>query len=193
MNLTSNFSYIDIPLKSYDGNIKATFIASKFNTEKRKSVLYIHGVVDYFFHPHVAEQFHNHGFDFYALDLRRHGRSLMKGQKANFCKSIDEYFEEISVAISRITEKNNEPFYLFGLSTGGLVATSYLLRGKKSNLISGLILNSPFFDFAYSNLVKKGVLTIAKLGTQINPDLNIQIPWSIPFLKRNPFVPIKRK
>lgn len=184
MNLTSDFSYIDIPLKSYDGNIKATFIASKFNTEKRKSVLYIHGVVDYFFHPHVAEQFHNHGFDFYALDLRRHGRSLIQGQKANFCTSIDEYFEEISVAIDRITKITNEPFYLFGLSTGGLVATNYLFRGDKAHLISGLILNSPFFDFAHPQFLKKLILDIAKLGTKINPNFNIQIPWVIPFFKQ---------
>lgn len=184
MNLEKDFSYTDIPLKSYDGDIKATFIASTHNTTKRKAVLYIHGVVDYFFHPHVAEQFLNHEFDFYALDLRRHGRSLMPNQKANFCKSVDEYFEEISFALEYIHNKSNGSVYLYGLSTGGLISTSYLLRGKLNSIIKGLILNSPFFDFAYSPFVKMNLLTVVNAIHKVNPNIHIQIPWTIGFFKQ---------
>lgn len=184
MDLDDDFTYSDIHLKSYDGNIKATLISCTHNTNNRKAVLYIHGVVDYFFHPHVAEQFLNHGFDFYALDLRRHGRSLLKHQKANFCTSIDEYFEEITIALQTIHAKSNGTIYLYGLSTGGLISTNYMLRGDYRNKISGLILNSPFFDFTYSVSVKKNLLKAVHTLTKINPNMNIHIPWTIQFFKQ---------
>ena len=89
--LNSNFDLETISLKDdYEGKVIATLIKSKSNTGNRKSVLYIHGFVDYFFHPHVAQKFNDNGFDFYALDLRKYGRSLLKHQHASYCKSLDE-------------------------------------------------------------------------------------------------------
>jgi alpha-beta hydrolase superfamily lysophospholipase len=41
----------------------------KSQPRNRKSVLYLHGYNDYFFHTHV-EKFNENNFDFYALDLR---------------------------------------------------------------------------------------------------------------------------
>ena len=41
----------------------------------RRAVLYVHGWSDYFFQTHLAEAFEDWGYDFYALDLRRYGRS----------------------------------------------------------------------------------------------------------------------
>jgi alpha-beta hydrolase superfamily lysophospholipase len=35
-------------------------------------------VIMTFFHTHVAEKFNENNFDFYALDLRKYGRSLLK-------------------------------------------------------------------------------------------------------------------
>src|SRR5690606_36880573 len=43
---------------------------------RRVAVLYVHGFVDYFFHPHVAAALAGRGYAFYALDLRAYGRSL---------------------------------------------------------------------------------------------------------------------
>jgi alpha-beta hydrolase superfamily lysophospholipase len=41
---------------------------------------------------------------------------------------------------------------LFGHSTGGLIASSYMNTGSERNRISALILNSPFLDFYQSEL-----------------------------------------
>ena len=38
----------------------------------------MHGFVDYFFQTHLADFFVDRGWDFYALDLRRYGRSLRR-------------------------------------------------------------------------------------------------------------------
>ena len=45
-----------------------------------RAVLHVHGFADYFFHKQVADFWCNRGYDFYALDLRKHGRSLLSHQ-----------------------------------------------------------------------------------------------------------------
>jgi alpha-beta hydrolase superfamily lysophospholipase len=42
----------------------------------------------------LADTFINAGYNFYALDLRKYGRSLMDHQHPNLCKDVFEYFEE---------------------------------------------------------------------------------------------------
>ncbi len=112
MHLTENYTSEIIELKpDYEGKVHAVLTSSNQNTGNRKSVLYIHGFVDYFFHPHLGEQFNQNGFDFYALDLRKYGRSLMPHQHPNYCRDIEEYFEEISIAIRKIKIENAPLFF----------------------------------------------------------------------------------
>lgn len=154
MNLHQDYTSKTIKLApDYEGEVTATLISSNFNLGNRKSVLYIHGYVDYFFHSHVGEQFNANDFDFYALDLRKYGRSLLEHHHPNYCKNIEEYFEEISIAIREI-QTTSDSIYLLGHSTGGLIASSYMNSGKERNLIDGLILNSPFLDFNQSRIEK---------------------------------------
>ena len=88
-------------------------------------MLYIHGFSDYFFQRHMAERFAAEGYAFYALDLRKYGRSLRPGQHGNFCKSLSEYYPDIARAIDVI----GEPVLLAGHSTGGLVCALYMHEG----------------------------------------------------------------
>lgn len=163
MNLKDDYTSQNIKLNSdYEGKVKAVLIASKNNTGDRKSVLYLHGYVDYFFHPHLGEKFNQNNFDFFALDLRKHGRSLMKHQHPNYCRNIEEYFEEISIAI-RMIKSGIKPVFLLAHSTGGLTASCYMNYGKEKDLINGLILNSPFLDFNQSKIEKSLSQFLAKL------------------------------
>ncbi len=170
MNLEKDFTSQILNLKDdYEGKVIATLISCNANTGNRKSVIYIHGYIDYFFHPHVAEKFIENGFDFYALDLRKYGRSWLPHQRENYCKSITEYFEEITVAINLIYEQNQSdiytPIYLLGHSTGGLTATNYANFGEQKSKISGLILNSPFLDFYDSEFRKHITLAACNFFT----------------------------
>ena len=63
----------------------ATLVRRRADAPTRRAVLYLHGFVDYFFQTHLAEFFTDRGFDFYALDLRKYGRSLLPHQTPNFC------------------------------------------------------------------------------------------------------------
>ena len=85
-------------------------------------MLYLHGWNDYFFQTHVADALSAAGFAFYALDLRRYGRSLRLGQLRGFIADLSEYDQELSAAADLIAA-DHEHLTLLGHSTGGLTAT----------------------------------------------------------------------
>jgi len=95
----------------YEGDVIATLIHSNLNTGKRKSILYIHGFVDYFFHEHLGNAFNQNDYDFYALDLRKYGRSILPQQHQNYCQNLTEYFEEMSKALEIIHNNSNQIFF----------------------------------------------------------------------------------
>ena len=64
----------------YDGEVTATLVRNEPLVSRAKgAVLYLHGFIDYFFQSHLADAFNGAGYNFYALDLRKHGRSLGRG------------------------------------------------------------------------------------------------------------------
>ncbi len=141
-----NFNIHKIQLEDdYEGSVEASLIEYKESHPEGIPVLYIHGYSDYFFHPHMAKAFYDHGFNFYALDLRKYGNSILKHQHPNYCKDFKEYFTEIDFALNRITDKHKQKAILMGHSNGGLISTLYTKTGIHKDLIQLLILNAPFF------------------------------------------------
>lgn len=174
MNLTNDFTSKTIPLNpDYEGEVIAVLTSSNFNTGQRKSVLYLHGYKDYFFQAHLGKNFNTNNFDFYALDLRKCGRALLDHQHPNYCKAIEEYFEEITIAIREIKSSSSSLFIL-AHSAGGLIASNYMNNGIEKKLIDGLILNSPFFDFNQSKFTKAYSLLLAKLFSNFSNYANIK-------------------
>jgi alpha-beta hydrolase superfamily lysophospholipase len=135
----------------YDGPVVATLVRKAGAAPKNRAVLFIHGFIDYFLQAHMAERFEAEGWSFYALDLRKHGRSLLPNQHACFCKRIEEYFPDITRAIDVLRGAHAGPLLLAGHSTGGLVSSLYADRGEARTHVSALWLNSPFFDFKIPN------------------------------------------
>jgi alpha-beta hydrolase superfamily lysophospholipase len=133
---------LDFP-PDYDGPVVATLVRLPAGSAPRGAVLYVHGFVDYFFQRHMALRFAQEGYAFHALDLRKHGRSLLAHQHPCFCKRIDEYNPEITRALEEI----GRPVLLAGHSTGGLLCSLYAAAGERRGQLRALWLNSPFFDF----------------------------------------------
>jgi alpha-beta hydrolase superfamily lysophospholipase len=131
----------------YDGPVVATLVRKAGAAPQKRAVLYVHGFIDYFFQAHMAEHFEAEGWTFYALDLRKHGRSLLPGQHPCFCKRIDEYFADLTRAIGIVSEHHDGPLLLAAHSTGGLITSLYADSGERRDRISALWLNSPFFEF----------------------------------------------
>ena len=144
--LGGRFSKCTLSLEDdYDGKVIATLIRRKSQTSATKAILYIHGFNDYFFQDQMAKRFNNEGYNFYALDLRKYGRSLLSHQKLNNVRSLLEYDEEISKALQIIKLESNNQVILMGHSTGGLIVTNYAWNHLNSQLFHGIICNSPFF------------------------------------------------
>lgn len=127
----------------YDGPVIATLVRLPVREAPLGAVLYVHGFADYFFQRHMAERFAAEGYAFYALDLRKHGRSLRSHQHPNFCKSVSEYYADIDRALHEI----GEPVLLCGHSTGALVCSLYAHEGERRACVRALWLNSAFFDW----------------------------------------------
>jgi alpha-beta hydrolase superfamily lysophospholipase len=127
-----------------EGEVVATLVRRPC-PGSRKAVLYIHGFVDYFFQTHLADFYVERGYAFYALDLRKYGRSLLDHQTPNFAHSMSDYFPEIDEAV-RLIRKDNDTLLVNGHSTGGLVAALWADRVRGQGLVDGLFLNSPFLE-----------------------------------------------
>jgi alpha-beta hydrolase superfamily lysophospholipase len=144
----------------YDGPVVATLVRLPVANAPRGAVLYIHGFSEYFFQRHMAERFAAEGYAFYALDLRKYGRSLRPHQHPNFCKHVAEYYADIDAALEVI----GTDVLLAGHSTGGLVASLYADEGPRRAQIEKLWLNSPFFDWNLPDWRKVQLHVAAAIG-----------------------------
>ena len=127
----------------YDGRVVATLLRLPAADAPHGPVLYVHGFIDYFFQRHMAERFAAEGYAFYALDLRKHGRSLLAHQHPCFCRDVSEYYGDITRALEEI----GADLLLAGHSTGGLVCALYAAAGERRSQVRALWLNNPFFDW----------------------------------------------
>ncbi|MEQ1310489.1 alpha/beta hydrolase [Acinetobacter sp. XH1639] len=160
--LTLNFA------DDYDGKVVATLVRKKSAQATKKAVLYIHGFSDYFFQTEMAEQFNQHGYDFYALDLRKYGRSKLPHQKFYYLLDLREYDAEITKALEIIGQENHNQVLLAGHSTGGLITTLYAAHYPDHRLIKALWSNSPFYDFYKSVIEKKvGIPLLSEVGERL--------------------------
>ena len=111
----------------------------------RRAVLYLHGFVDYFFHPHVGDALAAAGYDLYALDLRDHGRSIRPGRAPNETTDLAVYTEEVDAAV-RLLRADHDVLVLMGHSTGGLTAALWADARRGLGLVDALVLNSPWLE-----------------------------------------------
>lgn len=148
----------------YDGPVVATLVRLP-GPRREDAVLYVHGFVDYFFQVHMAQRFAAEGYAFYALDLRKHGRSLLAGQHPCFCSDLSEYYADLTRAIEVVAgEQGGARLLLAGHSTGGLLASLYAQEGEARARIGALWLNSPFFDFYMPRSMRPQLAAAAALG-----------------------------
>ncbi len=151
----------------------ATLIRKGKGNRFRSAVLYVHGWNDYFFQTHLADFMDDLGFDFYAVDLRRYGRSLRRGHLRGFITDLDDYSTELDAAADEIAAEHDQ-LLLMGHSTGGLIAA--LWAARHSDRICGLVLNSPWLDLQGSALVRTlGVPVIDALGSR-SPTAALRLP-----------------
>ncbi|RDI65004.1 alpha/beta hydrolase [Nocardia pseudobrasiliensis] len=154
--LGADYEQLTIPLgpdPDGEGTVEATLVRHLAETDDtaHSAVLYLHGFTDYFFHKHVAEHMAARGHRFYALDLRKCGRSRRPGQTAHYVTDLALYDAELNRALEIVRKETKLPVLILAHSTGGLVSSLWLDRlnrseGVAAHELTGLVLNSPWFD-----------------------------------------------
>lgn len=147
-----------------EGEVVATLIKRPAPAPTGRAVLYVHGFIDYFFQAHLAQAFNARGYHFYALDLRKYGRSLRPHQHPNFCRDLREYFAEIDAASGLIRSEGGDWLLGAGHSTGGLIWALYAHEGLRRESVKALFLNSPFLDLNEPALKKLAADAAGALG-----------------------------
>lgn len=112
----------------------------------RRGVLYIHGYNDYFFQREMGDRFVARGYDFYAVDLRRYGRSMLAERRPYEVRDVAEYYADIDSALTAMKREGIGEVVMIGHSTGGLIASSYL-NARRDTSVRALVLNSPFLEW----------------------------------------------
>ncbi len=156
-----------------DVELVATLIRKAGPRISSHAVLYLHGWNDYFFQTHVADYLTDLGYDFYAVELRRYGRSIRPGQLRGFITNLDDYALELDAAADLIAA-DHDRLLLMGHSTGGLITA--LWAASNADRLAGLILNSPWLDMQGSAIVRAlGAPVIDALGSR-SPTSVLRLP-----------------
>lgn len=133
------------------------------------AVLYVHGFNDYFFQTELAEFFAGWGAAFYALDLRKYGRSLLAHQTPNWCRRLTEYDADLDAAAQVVLgEGGATRLLLVGHSTGGLTLPLWAAR-RRQLPVCGLVLNSPFFTFRHPVAMRAALVPAMELLARRHP------------------------
>lgn len=137
------------------------------------AVVYLHGWNDYFFHPHVGDFFDGLDRDFYAIELRRYGRSLAPGQYKGFISDLSDYFAELDAAMEIVAAHHDE-VVLMGHSTGGLVASLWV--AERPGRVKALVLNSPWIDLGGSMLMQAATRSVLQRWASSRPTSLLPLP-----------------
>src|SRR5690554_5719713 len=115
-----------------EGAVTATLVrheSSVYRETAKQAIIYVHGYTDYFFHTEIAEFFAERGIAFYALDLRKCGRSRQPGQSAHYVSDLSLYDTDLESALEIVHEEAPAAkVAFFAHSTGGLIVPLWLDR-----------------------------------------------------------------
>lgn len=181
--LGERFQQVTLPLGSDgEGDVVATLVrhrpaltdlVSPFAPARGTDVLYLHGWSDYFFQTGLAEQWHAAGARFYALDLRKYGRSLRPHQTPGYVSDLATYDADIEAALTAMghgtaaARRPRRRLVLMGHSTGGL--TLSLWAARHPGRADALVLNSPWLEFQAGGAGRAFIAPLVQLGARMQP------------------------
>ncbi len=154
--------------------------ASKVDGSARRLgvVLFLHGWSDYFFNTELAKFWSGQGYEFYALDMHNHGRSLQPGHPGGYVANLTDYDAEINQAIEAIRQDRSgspaESLTLMGHSTGGLIAA--LWASRHPGMVQYLILDSPWLEMHGSSMVRRAAHAVVAPLARFRPEAVLKLP-----------------
>nr|WP_255768975.1 alpha/beta hydrolase [Pseudarthrobacter sulfonivorans] len=172
-----------------EGDVVATLIryggapkAAGGSGSEVRVVLYLHGWADYFLQAELAEHLAAEGFHFYALDLRKFGRSLRDWQTSGYAADLQVYDEDLSAALaairadlSHLTGPGRSPaVHVLAHSLGGLIAA--LWADRHPGELASLILNAPWLELQGSSLVRNLAMRLVEPVARADPRRPFLLP-----------------
>lgn len=159
-----------------EGPVVATLVRSRPHAAALKpladvDVLYVHGWSDYFFQKDLARFWNRLGARFFALDLRKYGRSLRAGQTPGYVTSLDEYDADIHAALDAVAaigpHRGARRLVLMGHSTGGL--TLSLWASRHPGRAAALALNSPWLELQTGAIGRQAIAPLVAARARFDP------------------------
>ncbi|MCW3493567.1 alpha/beta hydrolase [Microbacterium sp. SSM24] len=169
---------LDLGIEGETGPLVATLVrsipsplASWWQPLRDVDVLYVHGWSDYFFQVELARFWNGLGARFFALDLRRYGRSLRPGQAPGYVDALDDYDADIEAALSEMGHgadaASPRRLVLLGHSTGGLTLTLWAARHR--GRATALVLNSPWLELQLGAIGRQAIAPLVHARARFDP------------------------
>lgn len=160
--------------EAFDGPCRSTIIRKLHPYGSQKAYLYVHGFNDYFFQSEMGDRFVDSGFNFYAVDLRRYGRSREPWQYPFNIRNQEEYFNDIDSALSQILQDGNYDITLSGHSTGGLTVALYGALKGYDTPVDRIVTDSPFLAWNFSPFMRKVAIPVVGFWGKIFKNTKIK-------------------
>lgn len=153
--------------EAFDGPCRSTIVRKLCSRPSRKGFLYIHGFNDYFFQAEMGQRFVDSGFQFYAVDLRRYGRSREPWQYPYNIRKQEEYFADIDSALSQMRRDGITDITLGGHSTGGLTVALYGALKGNDITVNRIVTDSPFLEWNFSSFMRNIAIPVVSFYGKI--------------------------
>lgn len=147
---------------AFDGPCRSTIVRLRAQRPSRRAYLYVHGFNDYFFQSEMGRRFVDSGYNFYAVDLRRYGRSKEPWQYPYNIRDIREYYADIDSALAQIRRDGNTDITLSGHSTGGLTVLSFAADKGADCGVDRVVTDSPFLEWNYNSFYRNVAVPVVQ-------------------------------
>lgn len=148
--------------EAFDGPCRSTIVRLRAQRPSRRAYLYVHGFNDYFFQSEMGRRFVDSGYNFYAVDLRRYGRSKEPWQYPYNIRDIREYYADIDSALAQIRRDGNTDITLSGHSTGGLTVLSFAADKGADCGVDRVVTDSPFLEWNYNSFYRNVAVPVVQ-------------------------------
>lgn len=121
----------------------------------RLAVMAVHGWNDHWYRRHESEYWESLGVAFYAVDLRKYGRSLRDGQTPGYIEDLHEYAAEFNALRDVIVAEQGDGvrILLTAHSQGGLSSVLWVNR-ERPHHIEAVSLNSPWLEMQGNRMLR---------------------------------------
>lgn len=146
------------------------------------AVIYLHGWADYFLQAELADYVGAHGLYFYALDLRKFGRSLRSWQTPGYTTDLAVYDEDIAAAMDAIRTDVAErsglagdpSVHMLAHSLGGLIGA--LWADRNPGVLGSVVLNAPWLELQGSSLIRNIAMHLVEPIARTDPRRPFRFP-----------------